>query len=112
MQVGIEVGPQRLERRDAAFAQHVAKLTMNQFEAGAVALHLWRRLGSEGGALVEAAKQAFVDGIGVAALAGAAVVAIAAVISFRLLPHGPATATAEVPVLTEGPREPELAFTD
>jgi hypothetical protein len=82
-------------------------------ESGLVgAFGVAQRLGTEGGALVEAAKQAFVDGIGVAALAGAAVVAIAAVISYRLLPHGPATAATEVPVLTEGPREPELALAD
>jgi DHA2 family multidrug resistance protein-like MFS transporter len=82
-------------------------------ESGLVgAFGVAQRLGTEGGALVEAAKQAFVDGIGVAALAGAAVVAIAAVISYRLLPQRPAAAITEVPVPTEGPREPELAFTD
>ncbi len=41
--------------------------------------------------VVEAAKQAFVDGIGVAAIAGAVVVALAAVIAQRSLPRsGPA----------------------
>jgi hypothetical protein len=61
-------------------------------ESGLVgAFGVAQRLGAEGGALVEAAKQAFVDGMGVAALTGAAVVAVAALISYRLLPHGPAT---------------------
>jgi len=46
-----------------------------------------RQLGSSGGALVEAAKQAFVDGIGVAALTGAVVVGVAAVVASRTLPR-------------------------
>jgi hypothetical protein len=50
-------------------------------------------LGAGGAALIEAAKQAFVEGMGVAALTGAVVVAVAAVISYRLLPHNPAGAT-------------------
>ncbi|MEQ1787760.1 MAG: DHA2 family efflux MFS transporter permease subunit [Acidimicrobiales bacterium] len=58
-------------------------------ESGLVgAFGVAQRLGAEGGALVDAAKQAFVDGIGVAAITGAVVVAIAAVLSYRLLPHG------------------------
>ena len=61
-------------------------------ESGLVgAFGVAQRLGAEGGALVEAAQQAFVDGMGVAALTGAAVVAVAALISYRLLPR---TATA------------------
>ena len=40
-----------------------------------------------GSALVEAAKQAFVDGMGVAALTGAVVVAVAAIVASRLLPR-------------------------
>jgi hypothetical protein len=84
-------------------------------ESGLVgAFGVAQRLGAEGGALVEAAKQAFVDGIGVAALAGAAVVAVAAVVSYRLLPHGPANATAtdELPAGAEEPIEPEFALAD
>jgi len=53
---------------------------------------------------VDAAKQAFVDGIGVAAIAGAAVVAIAALASWRLLPRGSAVtapATTELAEVTE-----------
>ena len=46
------------------------------------------RLGTDGAELVAAAKQAFVDGIGVAALTGAVVVALAAIASRRLLPRG------------------------
>jgi EmrB/QacA subfamily drug resistance transporter len=60
-------------------------------ESGLVgAFGVAQRLGAEGGALVEAAKQAFVDGMGLAAVTGAVVVAVAAVLSYRLLPHGPA----------------------
>lgn len=44
-------------------------------------------LGAGGGAVIDAAKQAFVDGIGVAALTGAFVVAVAAVAVHRLLPR-------------------------
>jgi len=65
-------------------------------ESGLVgAFGVAQRLGTDGGALVEAAKQAFVDGIGVAALTGAAVVAIAAIVSYRLLPREVAAATAD-----------------
>lgn len=57
-------------------------------ESGLVgAFGVAQRLGSDGGALVEAAKQAFMDGLGVAALTGAAVVAVAAVIARRTLPR-------------------------
>lgn len=57
-------------------------------ESGLVgAFDVARHLGADGGAIVEAAKQAFVDGLGVAALVGAAVVAVAAVIAQRTLPR-------------------------
>jgi EmrB/QacA subfamily drug resistance transporter len=57
-------------------------------ESGLVgAFGVARQLGADGGALIEAAKQAFIDGIGVAALTGATVVAIAAVIARRTLPR-------------------------
>lgn len=46
-----------------------------------------RQLGAGGGALIDAAKQAFIDGIGAAALTGATVVTIAAVIARRTLPR-------------------------
>jgi DHA2 family integral membrane protein (MFS transporter) len=60
-------------------------------ESGLVgAFGVAQSLGAEGAALMEAAKQAFVDGMGVAAVTGAVVVAIAAILSYRLLPHGPA----------------------
>jgi EmrB/QacA subfamily drug resistance transporter len=76
-------------------------------ESGLVgAFGVAQRLGADGGALVEAAKQAFVDGIGVAALAGAAVVAIAAVVSYRLLPHDRG-ATADAGGLAELPVDDE-----
>jgi DHA2 family integral membrane protein (MFS transporter) len=59
-------------------------------ESGLVgAFGVAQQLGAEGAGLVEAAKQAFVDGMGVASITGAVVVAIAAVLSYRLLPHGP-----------------------
>jgi Na+/melibiose symporter-like transporter len=62
-------------------------------ESGLVgAFGVAQRLGAEGAALADAASQAFVDGMGVAALTGAAVVALAAVLSYRLLPHGPGAA--------------------
>ncbi len=83
-------------------------------ESGLVgAFGVARQLGAEGGALVDAAKQAFVDGIGVAALAGAAVVAIAAVVSYRLLPHDRRGATADVGGLDEQPiSDEEFALAD
>jgi MFS transporter, DHA2 family, multidrug resistance protein len=57
-------------------------------ESGLVgAFDVASRLGAEGGAVVEAGKQAFVDGMGVAAVAGAVVVALAAVATARLLPR-------------------------
>jgi EmrB/QacA subfamily drug resistance transporter len=46
-----------------------------------------RQLGPDGAGLIEAAKQAFVDGIGVAAIVGAVVVALAATAAWRLLPR-------------------------
>ena len=58
-------------------------------ESGLVgAFGVAQRLGAGGSELVHAAQQAFVDGMSVAALTGAVVVAVAAVISYRLLPHG------------------------
>jgi EmrB/QacA subfamily drug resistance transporter len=63
-------------------------------------------LGSGGAALVEAAKQAFVDGLGVAAVTGAAVVALAAVAAWRLLPRQAGTAPA---VVTDAELEPAPA---
>jgi EmrB/QacA subfamily drug resistance transporter len=57
-------------------------------ESGLVgAFGVARQLGEGGDAIVAAAKQAFVDGIGVAALTGAVVVAIAAVVARRTLPR-------------------------
>ena len=44
--------------------------------------------GAPGGAVADAAKSAFVDGLGVAAVAGALVVFVAAVGSWFLLPTG------------------------
>jgi EmrB/QacA subfamily drug resistance transporter len=44
-------------------------------------------LGSGGDALVATAKAAFVDGLGVAAIGGAVIVAIASIVAYRLLPH-------------------------
>jgi DHA2 family multidrug resistance protein-like MFS transporter len=60
-------------------------------ESGLVgAFNVAQGLGADGGTLVEAAKQAFVDGIGVAAVAGAVTVALAAIAAHRLLPrHAP-----------------------
>src|SRR3546814_573293 len=51
------------------------------------ALAVAGRLGEGGAVVVDAAKQAFVDGLGVAAIVGAAAVALAAIASARLLPH-------------------------
>jgi hypothetical protein len=57
-------------------------------ESGLVgAFDVASRLGADGAAVVDAAKQAFVDGIGVAAIAGSIAVAIAAVATYRLLPR-------------------------
>jgi hypothetical protein len=57
-------------------------------ESGLVgAFDVASRLGADGAAIVDAAKQAFVDGIGVAALAGSVAVAIAALAAARLLPR-------------------------
>ena len=60
----------------------------------------------------DAAKQAFVDGMGVAALTGAAVVAVAAVISYRLLPHGTPAPVAQVDDRDLSVIEAELAIAD
>jgi EmrB/QacA subfamily drug resistance transporter len=46
-----------------------------------------RQLGPDGAGLIDAAKQAFVDGIGVAAVVGSVVVALAATAAWRLLPR-------------------------
>jgi hypothetical protein len=57
-------------------------------ESGLVgAFKVAQELGPDGSAIVGAAKQAFVDGLGVAALAGAVVVAIASVVALRTLPR-------------------------
>ena len=57
-------------------------------ESGLVgAFNVAGRLGTDGQGLIEAAKQAFVDGLGVAAIAGAVTVAGAAVVVSRLLPR-------------------------
>lgn len=57
-------------------------------ESGLVgAFGVAQQLGAEGARLIETANQAFVDGIGVAALTGAAVVAIAAIVARRTLPR-------------------------
>ena len=56
-----------------------------------------RGLGQAGNALVDAAKQAFMDGVQVATLTGAAVVALAAVAGWRLLPRT-MPAMAELPL--------------
>ena len=63
-------------------------------ETGLVgAFNVAGRLGADGQGLIEAANQAFVDGLGVAAIAGAVTVAVAAIVASRLLPRqafGPA----------------------
>jgi EmrB/QacA subfamily drug resistance transporter len=62
------------------------------------ALGVGQRLGAGGADLVEAAKQAFVDGLSLAAVGGAIAVAVAAVAAWRLLPRQavvPAPASAE-----------------
>jgi len=57
------------------------------------------QLGADGAALAAAAKQAFVDGIGVAAIAGSVVVALAAAATWRLLPRqGGQVAPADVAI--------------
>ena len=52
--------------------------------------------GPQGDAIAAAAKQAFVDGLGAAALAGAALVVVAALVARFLLPHDPGTLEARV----------------
>jgi EmrB/QacA subfamily drug resistance transporter len=51
------------------------------------AFNVGERLGADGLAVIEAAKQAFVDGLSVAAVVGAVAVAVAAAASWRLLPR-------------------------
>jgi hypothetical protein len=66
-------------------------------ESGLVgAFGVAQRLGAGGVELVEAAKQAFVDGLSVAAIAGAIVVGVAAVVSYRTLPRNVAPAVPTV----------------
>lgn len=61
--------------------------------------------GPQGEALADAAKQAFVDGLGAAAIIGAVVVAVAAIVAQRLLPR-----THQAPfVAPSAGDEPELA---
>jgi EmrB/QacA subfamily drug resistance transporter len=69
-------------------------------ESGLVgAFDVAERLGADGVALVDAGKQAFVDGMGVAAIAGAVAVAIAAIATARLLPRrAPATTAVDAEV--------------
>jgi EmrB/QacA subfamily drug resistance transporter len=81
-------------------------------ESGLVgAFGVAQHLGADGAALMEAAKQAFVDGMGVAAVTGAVVVAIAAIVSYRLLPHGPAPVP-EVDELARLATDEEFALAD
>ncbi len=65
------------------------------------ALQVAARLGPDGAALRVAARQAFMDGMSTACVAGAAVVAVAAVLVYRYLPGGQ-TEARRVPV-TERP---------
>jgi hypothetical protein len=83
-------------------------------ESGLVgAFGVAQHLGADGVALMDAAKQAFVDGMGVAAVTGAVVVALAAIVSYRLLPHGPAADPApEVDALTAAISDEEFALAD
>jgi EmrB/QacA subfamily drug resistance transporter len=68
------------------------------------AMQAARNLGADGGALVDTAKQAFVDGLGAAAIVGAVVVAVAAVASSWLLPRTHAAmGTEEPPEIVEDP---------
>ncbi len=53
------------------------------------ALGVGQRLGAGGADLIQAAKQAFVDGLSLAAIGGAVAVAVAAVAAWRLLPARP-----------------------
>jgi EmrB/QacA subfamily drug resistance transporter len=57
-------------------------------ETGMVgAFHVADRLGASGAGLIEAAKDAFMDGVHLASLTGAAVVVVAAVAAYKLLPR-------------------------
>jgi EmrB/QacA subfamily drug resistance transporter len=71
------------------------------------ALSVAGQLGDSGAGLAAAAKQAFVDGLSVAAIAGAVVVALAAAAAWRLLPRQAAGAT--IPT-TERAVDAELAL--
>jgi EmrB/QacA subfamily drug resistance transporter len=51
------------------------------------AMQAAQHLGAGGQALVDSAKQAFVDGLGTAAVAGSVVVALASLVAYRLLPR-------------------------
>jgi EmrB/QacA subfamily drug resistance transporter len=66
-------------------------------ETGLVgAFHVAQRLGASGSGLIEAAKDAFMDGVHLAALTGAGVVVVAAVAAWKLLPRlSPAVELAE-----------------
>ncbi|MET0727677.1 MAG: DHA2 family efflux MFS transporter permease subunit [Acidimicrobiales bacterium] len=67
-------------------------------ESGLVgAFDVARSLGADGVAIADAAKQAFVDGLGVAATVGAIVVGIAAVVTMRSLPRGVQPGVPRVP---------------
>ncbi len=74
------------------------------------------RLGGAGQSLVDAANQAFVDGIGLAAIAGGVLVALAAVATWRLLPRPTAivdgTAAPADAVTALALVEPEPALVD
>ncbi|MDP1820794.1 MAG: MFS transporter [Acidimicrobiales bacterium] len=74
-------------------------------ESGMVgAFRVAEGLGGSGQELVRTAKEAFVDGIQVASVAGAVVVAIAAVAAWRLLPYRPsAPTTVAGPATTDVP---------
>jgi EmrB/QacA subfamily drug resistance transporter len=68
-----------------------------------------RDLGADGAAMVEAAKQAFVDGISLAAVVGAIVVAIAAVAIRRSLPRAAGAPAVVPPTVTVADEDVELA---
>jgi hypothetical protein len=73
------------------------------------ALGVANELGAAGGLIANAAKQAFVDGMSIAFIVGAVVVAIAAVVAGKLLPaeideaeHAPAVTELERAVAVAG----------